>query len=422
MQSIGLYVHIPFCVRKCAYCDFNSYAGLEPLFAPYVRALAGEMRSRVADQGPLHVRTLYVGGGTPTALPLSLLGDVLSACHASFDVAAGAEVTVEANPGTVDEGYLAGLLAAGVSRLSLGVQSFDDGELQLLGRLHDAGQARQAYRQARAAGFHNVNLDLIFGLPGQTVARWRATLQQALALGPEHLSLYALTLEEHTPLAGRIARGELPAPDDDLAAEMYELAEAELARAGYVHYEISNWARPGFECRHNLIYWRNQPYLGLGAGAHSWFAGRRWANVCLPRIYVEEMARGHLPVAESEEISPALEMAETAILGLRLVEEGVNLGAFRARFGAEFTDVYGREVEELVDLGLLEASTGRVRLTRRGRLLGNQVFQRFLPGKPNVRTSHREIRTSRATRNTHHAPRTTFRQNLIALPTNSRKE
>lgn len=389
MQSVGLYVHLPFCVKKCAYCDFNSYAGLESLFAPYVCALAGEIQFVIADQESLPVRTLYVGGGTPTVLPLPLIGDVLSACCTNFDVEAGAEVTVEANPGTVDEDYLAGLLAAGVNRLSLGVQSFNDNELWLLGRVHDAPQARQAYQQARAAGFHNVSLDLIFGLPGQTAPEWQATLQQALDLGPEHLSLYALTLEERTPLAGCIARGELLAPDDDLAAEMYELAEAELARAGYAHYEISNWARPGFECRHNLLYWRNQPYLGLGAGAHSWFAGRRWANVREPRTYIERIERmecGGSPVAESEEIGLALEMAETAILGLRLVEEGVNLGAFRTRFGVEFTDVYGSEVKELLGLGLLEASPGRVRLTRRGRLLGNQVFQRFLPSKPNVRT------------------------------------
>jgi len=388
-QSIGLYVHIPFCVKKCAYCDFNSYASLEPLFASYVSALAEEMRLLIAGWGPLRGRTLYVGGGTPTVLPLLLLTDVLAACRANFNVAVGAEVTVEANPGTVDEGYLAGLRAAGVNRISLGVQSFDDGELRLLGRIHNADQAQQAYHQARAAGFRNVNLDLIFGLPGQTVGRWRATLQQALDFGPEHLSLYALTLEEHTPLAGRIARGELPAPDDDLAAEMYELAEAELAHAGYVHYEISNWARPGFECQHNLIYWRNQPYLGLGAGAHSWSAGCRWANVCVPQTYIEEMTGGHQPVAEHEVIGTALEMAETAILGLRLVEEGVNLGAFRARFGADFAAVYEREVRELVDLGLLEATPNRVRLTRRGRLLGNQVFQCFLPDEPGVRASRR---------------------------------
>ena len=289
----------------------------------------------------------------------------------------------------MDEGYLAGLLAAGVNRISLGVQSFDDDELRLLGRVHEADQARQAYHQARAAGFHNLNLDLIFGLPGQTVDRWQATLRQALALAPQHLSLYALTLEEHTPLAGRIACGELPAPDDDLAADMYELAEAELARAGYVHYEISNWARPGFECQHNLIYWRNQPYLGLGAGAHSWLAGCRWANVRVPQTYVEMITGGQQPVAESEGIGLALEMAETAILGLRLVEEGVSLGAFRARFGADFAAVYGREVRELVGLGLLEATSNRVRLTRRGRLLGNQVFQRFLPDEPGVRASWR---------------------------------
>jgi oxygen-independent coproporphyrinogen-3 oxidase len=381
MQPVGLYLHIPFCVQKCSYCDFNSYAGLESLFESYVRALTGEMRSLAASWGLLRVRAIYVGGGTPTVLPLSLLRDVLAECRANFDVATGPEVTAEANPGTVDEDYLSGLLAAGFNRISLGVQSFDDDELRLLWRLHDADQARRAYYQARTAGFSNVNLDLIFGLPGQTVDGWLATLQQALDLGTEHLSLYALTLEEHTPLAGRIARGELPAPDDDLAAEMYELAEAELARAGYVHYEISNWARPGFECQHNLIYWHNLPYLGLGAGAHSWFAGQRWANVRLPRAYIEKVEHGDSPVAESEEIGPELEMAETAILGLRLVEEGVDIGAFCARFGIEFTDVYGREVEELVTLGLLEATPARVRLARRGRLLGNRVFQRFLPDK-----------------------------------------
>ena len=388
-QSIALYLHIPFCAKKCAYCDFNSYAGLESLFASYVQALTGEMRAYGARWGRLHVGTIYVGGGTPTVLPLSLLTEMLAACHASFEVINDAEMTVEANPGTVDEGYLAGLLAAGVNRLSLGVQSFDDGELRMLGRLHDVNQAQEAYYQARAVGFCNVNLDLIFGLPGQTMARWQATVHRALDLSPEHLSLYALTLEEHTSLAGRIARGELPAPDDDLAAEMYEWAEAELARAGYVHYEISNWARPGFECQHNLVYWHNQPYLGLGAGAHSWLVGRRWANVRIPQTYIEAIAGGQQPVAESEEINLALEMAETAILGLRLVEEGVSYGAFRARFGVEFTDVYGSKIEELVNLGLLEVACDRVRLTQRGRLLGNQVFQRFLPDEPDGGTLRR---------------------------------
>lgn len=382
-RSLGLYVHIPFCVSKCSYCDFNSYAGLESLFAPYVHALQKEMRDLSGRWGSLPVRTIYIGGGTPTVLPPSLLLAVLSACSSYFDVAAGAEVTVEANPGTVDESYLASLRAAGVNRLSLGVQSFDADELRLLGRIHDVEQARCSVRQARMAGFDNVNLDLIFGLPGQRVSTWQATLQQALELAPEHLSLYALTLEEHVPLSRRIARGELPPPDDDLAAEMYELAEAELARAGYVHYEISNWARPGCECRHNLIYWRNQSYLGVGAGAHSWFAGRRWANVRAPQVYIEQVEATGSPLAESEDISSALEMAETAILGLRLVEEGVDLGTFRARFGVEFADVYGREVAELVDLGLLEVSPARVRLSPRGRLLGNQVFQHFLPPEAN---------------------------------------
>ncbi|HIC94723.1 MAG TPA: radical SAM family heme chaperone HemW, partial [Anaerolineae bacterium] len=237
MDAVSLYIHIPFCRAKCAYCDFNSYAGLEHLFAPYVRALAREIE--LARGWHLQARTIYLGGGTPTVLPLDLLGEILAACRRAFRVPEGAEVTVEANPGTVDGDYLAGLLGLGVNRLSLGVQSFDDGELRLLGRIHTAREAVEACHLAREAGFDNLNLDLLYGIPRQTLAGWRETLRRAFDLRPDHLSLYALTLEEHTPLARRIAEGEVPAPDDDLAAEMYVLAEEMLAEAGYVHYEIS---------------------------------------------------------------------------------------------------------------------------------------------------------------------------------------
>jgi oxygen-independent coproporphyrinogen-3 oxidase len=415
MDAVSLYIHIPFCRAKCAYCDFNSYPGLGHLFGKYVRALQAEMRW-VSRRRSLKLNTIYLGGGTPTVLPLALLGQVLDAYREHFTVAEEIEITVEANPGTVGGSYLKGLLEMGVNRLSLGVQSFHDDELRLLGRIHTAGQAIETYRLARqlcpdsstnsprrlvegrcpdsspssprrlveGVGFGNVNLDLIYGLPWQTLSGWQATLRQAIHLRPDHLSLYCLTVEEDTPLGQRIAQGELPAPDPDLAAEMYTLAEETLDRVGYVHYEISNWAQPGHECRHNLAFWRNQPYLGLGAGAHSYFGQKRWHNVLSPAAYITRLEadrQGPFPpsVKEVEEIDKALEMAETMMLGLRLVQEGVGLADFRERFGRELMAVYGGEIREIRQAGLLEVDGERVRLTARGRLLGNEVFQRFLP-------------------------------------------
>jgi oxygen-independent coproporphyrinogen-3 oxidase len=397
--EISLYIHIPFCRSKCAYCDFNSYPGLGHLFEKYVRALQVEMRW-ISWRRSLKVKTIYLGGGTPTVLPLALLGEVLNACREHFTVAEEIETTVEANPGTVDGSYLTGLLEMGVNRLSLGVQSFHNDELRLLGRLHTAAQAVETYRLARqlcpdgstssprrlveGVDFGNVNLDLIYGLPQQTLSSWQATLRQAIHLQPDHLSLYCLTVEEDTPLGQRIAQGELPVPDPDLAAEMYTLAEETLDRVGYVHYEISNWAQPGHECRHNLAYWCNQPYLGLGAGAHSYFDQKRWHNVLSPEEYITRLEadwQGPFPpsMKEMEEIDEPLEMAETMMLALRLVQEGVGLADFRERFGRELMAVYGGEIREMGQAGLLEVDRERVRLTARGRLLGNEVFQRFLP-------------------------------------------
>jgi len=383
MDAISLYVHVPFCRAKCAYCDFNSYPALDHLFEKYVRALQAEMRW-VSRGRSLKVKTIYLGGGTPTVLPLACLGEVLDACRQRFTIAEGTETTVEANPGTVDGSYLAGLLEMGVNRLSFGPQSFHDDELRLLGRIHTAAQAVESYHLARQTGFGNANLDLIYSLPWQTLNRWQDTLRQAIHLRPDHLSLYCLTVEDDTPLGQCIGRGELPAPDPDLAAEMYTLAEEILDRAGYVHYEISNWAQPGHQCRHNLTYWRNQPYLGLGAGAHSYLKKKRWHNVPSPIEYITrlEANRQEPPssiVKEVEEIDETLEMAETMILGLRLVQEGVRLANFRQRFGRELMDVYSREIGEMEQAGLLKVDEERVRLTARGRLLGNEVFQRFLP-------------------------------------------
>jgi oxygen-independent coproporphyrinogen-3 oxidase len=389
--NVGLYVHVPFCRRKCLYCDFNSYAGLEALHAPYVAALTAEM-AWLARRGEWQADTVFIGGGTPTALPLSLLAQVLDAARRNFRPPSDAEITVEANPGAVDEAYLAGLRAAGANRLSLGAQSFDDDELRLLGRIHTVAEIEAVFLAARRAGFHNVSLDLIYGLPAQSLAHWQTSLERALALSPEHLSLYSLTVEEGTPFAERVARGDLPSPDDDLAAEMYELAEEALEGAGYLHYEISNWARETFPnsqfvCRHNVTYWRNGAYLGVGAGAHSSWSGRRWRNLLSPRDYAARMAEGEggeapwqsRVVADVEVIGEALAMGETMMLGLRLLEEGVSLADFAARFGRSLPDVYPDELTVLQAAGLLEQRPDRVRLTRRGRLLGNQVFARFLP-------------------------------------------
>ena len=369
----AIYLHVPFCLRRCAYCDFNTYAGLGHLIPQYVDALCAEI-ARAPD---VRAHTLYFGGGTPSLLSPEQIERLVRAVRRRFGLPDGAEITLEANPGTVDRDTLSRLHAAGVNRLSLGVQSAHDGELRLLGRLHTWDQAVEAFRAARRAGFTNVNLDFIYSLPGQTLDRWRATLEAALRLGPEHLSLYALTVEEGTPLASRIASGELPFPDDDLAAEMYELAEEMLEAAGYVHYEISNWALPSHECQHNLVYWRNESYFGFGAGAASWWAGQRWANVPHPTEYIARISRGDSPVDEIETIPPQLEMGETMMMGLRLAE-GISDARFRQRFGVGLAEVYRDQLTEMQRLGLLVWDGRTVRLTQRGRLLGNQVFQQFL--------------------------------------------
>jgi oxygen-independent coproporphyrinogen-3 oxidase len=409
-QALSLYIHIPFCALKCSYCDFNSYAGLEELVRPYVDALVAEMGlwSRFARGRP--TGTVFFGGGTPSLLPIGQVERIMSAIHDRFAVEPEAEVTLEANPGTVDPEYLRRLLALGVNRLSLGVQSFHDDELAALDRIHSVAEAEETYRWAREAGFQRINLDLIYGLPqtgtvgpqqpfdsaqDRAMERWQASLERAIELGPDHMSLYALTVEEGTKLAYDIDHGRIPEPDGDAQAEMYEWAGERMAAAGYQQYEISNWARPGQECRHNLVYWRDGDWLGLGAGAHSHLGGFRFADVYSPRRYIElvrETADGGLPdvpdvaallksmrqVAYVEEQTPELAMADTVILALRL-NEGLSAADFRARFGRDLGEVYGARLAELDSLGLIERANGRLRLTPRGRLLANEVFLRLLP-------------------------------------------
>ncbi|MCX7912161.1 MAG: radical SAM family heme chaperone HemW [Dehalococcoidales bacterium] len=374
---IALYVHVPFCRRKCAYCDFVSYGGAESLIPAYVSALKREM-AHYGGTG-YQVGTVYFGGGTPSLLPVKALGELLEAIRQHFAVLADAEVSLEANPGTVDEAYLAAIRALGVNRLSLGMQSMDDRELAMLGRIHKAGDALAAFRMARNAGFDNINVDLIYGLPGQSVEGWLKSLKGVLALGTEHLSLYALSLEEGTPLWRAVNEGRLPPPDPDVAATQYELAEDILDAAGFRHYEISNWAKPGYECRHNLTYWHNLPYLGIGAGAHSFLNGHRYASTPRLNEYIEACLGGGIPPRVMDEtIRPELGLAETVILALRL-GEGVSHADIMRRFGTDILAHYGDVIGEMTRAGLLETTAGNIRLTRRGRLLSNEVCWRFLP-------------------------------------------
>ena len=286
-QPFSLYVHIPFCTAKCTYCDFNSYAGQDSLMRPYADAVAQEAALWAPHVEDRPVQTVFFGGGTPSLLPLPEMQVIVEALRAHFGIEPGAEFSLEANPGTVDAAHLAGLRALGFNRISFGVQSFHDDELRTLERIHDAQEVEDAYRWAREAGFENVNLDLIYGLQGQSMQGWQTNLERALALGPDHLSLYALTLEEGTPMTRDVERGRQRGPDLDLQADMFEWSLEQLKQADYSHYEISNWSRPDRQCRHNLVYWRNGDWLGLGAGAHSHLLGERFADAASPRRYVE---------------------------------------------------------------------------------------------------------------------------------------
>ena len=390
-KPLALYVHVPFCKSKCPYCDFNTYEGIEPLIPAYVDALSGEIEIWGRRLGGPTVRTIFLGGGTPSYLPAEAVGGLLDTVRSSFDLDPMAEITLEANPDDCAAAALRTHRASGVNRISIGVQSLDDRLLAMLGRRHDAAQAVDAYRAAGEAGFENVSVDLMYGLPGQTVDDWRRTLDALSGMAPPHASLYCLTLEKGTPMERWVDSGALPEPDADLAAEMYELAEDVMAQRGYRHYEISNWALPGFESRHNLVYWRNEPYLGVGPGAHSYLDGARFWNLRSPREYVRRVRQaasrgspgpdGAGPAVEGgERIDRGLESAETLILGLRL-RDGVSTEEFAARFGEPPSSLYGDAVSELSALGLLEESRRSLRLTRRGRILSNEVFSRLLSTK-----------------------------------------
>ncbi len=390
MESFALYLHIPFCRQRCTYCDFNTYTTVRELQAPYVAALLREIQqvgesARAQSGESAVVHSVFFGGGTPSLLTAEELAAILAAVGESFDLLPNVEIALEANPTTVDGGYLRALRNLGINRLSYGVQSALPDELVLLGRDHDFDTATRALQTARDAGFDNVNLDLIYGLPGQTVASWEQSVAAALAFRPEHLSLYCLTIEPGTPMQRWLHNGTIVAPDGDVAADQYELAGQLMAAAGYDHYEISNWSLPGRECRHNLTYWRNEPYLGLGAGAHGYAGEYRYQIVRQPRVYIRRMeglGGETFPlsaaVAESHRVDRPEAMSDMVITQLRLLHEGLDMTQFEARFGSSIDAAYDGTVSQLAEWGMLQQRDDRLLLTEQGRFLSNQVFYRFV--------------------------------------------
>ena len=391
-RPIALYVHIPFCETKCPYCDFNTYARIEPLIPAYVAALCREIGIWGSLLGEPPLATVFFGGGTPSYLAAEQIGSVMRSIDEAFDVSADAEVTLEANPGDLTDAKLTAFLGFGLNRLSIGVQSLDDRLLSVLGRRHSAGEAVEAVRMATEAGFDSVSIDLMYGLPYQSLDDWAQTLSGAAELGQKHVSMYCLTLEGGTPMEQWVGSGRMPEPDPDLAADMYLMAEETMQTRDYRHYEISNWAMPGSESRHNLTYWRNQPYLGVGPGAHSYLSGHRFYNIKAPKEYIHRLEERHEPallgnlsaqaieevpvVERAEVIDRSLEMAETMMLGLRL-DVGIGVEEFTQRFGVAPSAVYGDTLDEMESAGLLDTAGDAVRLTAKGRLLGNEVFSRF---------------------------------------------
>lgn len=379
-DPLAIYIHIPFCRAKCAYCDFSSFAGLEDLCSAYVEAVEREIETasrsdHVDGVGSLterRVKSIYFGGGTPTVLGTAELARLLETCRRHFRVDTDAEITVEANPESATPAKLRELRTAGFNRLSLGFQSLDDSELGLLGRLHTVAKAVASYDAARRAGFSSINIDLIFGIPGQSLSAWEQTLRAATALKPDHVSCYGLSVEPGTRLAAEIDSGRLEASSEDLQADMFELAMDRLAAAGYRHYEISNFAWPGMECRHNSLYWRNGDYLGFGAAAHSHVTPARWSNAAHPTDYIRRPS----PRGRAVELSADEALSETIFLGLRMAE-GIDPTAIEERFGVSMAARFGFEIEDLMEKDLLERN-GRLRLTRRGILLANEVLCRFV--------------------------------------------
>lgn len=377
-NEISIYIHIPFCVKKCAYCDFASFSGRMAQAEAYVQAVCREMREQAAFFGARNVRSVFIGGGTPTLLAGAQIGELLNTLRACFSLDDDAEITMEGNPGTLSLERLVAYRAAGVNRLSLGVQSMNDDLLASIGRIHTARQAEEAVFLAREAGFENLNLDLMYGLPGQTCAQWTQTLERAMALEPQHLSCYSLIVEEGTPLFDAVQAGNCASLPDEESMEAMDEATFRLTReAGYERYEVSNYAQAGFECRHNRVYWECLPYLGLGLNAHSDMDGKRFYNPADWEAYMH-LANGEEALREEEgENTREERMFERMMMGLRMVR-GVDAFRFEQDFGRTVEAVWPQTIGDMEKNGLMMRGAGRICLTERGMQVMNGVLVRLL--------------------------------------------
>jgi len=377
-KPISVYIHIPFCVKKCAYCDFASFSGRMAQRDRYVQAVCREIRAQTAFFGRRQVHTVFIGGGTPTLLSGAHVQAIMDTARECFDLCKDAEISMEGNPGTLTMDNLIAYRKAGVNRLSLGVQSMDDGLLAEIGRIHTAAQAQEAVRMAREAGFENLNLDLMYGLPGQSAAQWKETLQKAIELEPEHLSCYSLILEDSTPLFDSVNAGTCaPLPDEEAMDEMDALTAQLTREAGYAQYEVSNYAKPGKMCRHNTVYWECMPYLGVGLNAHSDMDGIRFYNPEKWEAYLEMVESDD--VRRMEEGKNGLEdrMFERMMMGLRQTR-GVDCVRFEQDFGAEPIAIWPETISEMKGRALMTCNKERIALTRRGMQVMNGVLVRLM--------------------------------------------
>ena len=379
VMPAGIYIHIPFCIRKCHYCDFYSIPFDKDLAQKFVEALKKEISQSSASRpwSEITFSTLYVGGGTPTVLTLIQLDEILRKCFNCFTFESNVECTVETNPETVEVEILEKMSSIGVNRLSIGFQSFHDDELRRLGRRHTVKSCMNVYQIARKVGFKNIGIDLIFALPEQTLESWQETLKRTVDLGPEHISTYCLTIEPGTSFAKEITEGTLAQLSDDLEVAMYEGTIDFLESQGYEHYEISNFARPGFRSRHNQLYWDHEPYLGLGPTAHSFYTNRRSERVKNVHEYIHRGEQGRSTISREETLSMKKLMAECIFLSLRK-KEGINLNHFQKRFGTDIEEIYGDIITKYLHLLMLERNGPFLRLTRKGLLVANTVCADFV--------------------------------------------
>ncbi len=378
-MAIGLYIHVPFCVKRCSYCDFISYPYDTGLAESYVYALRKEisLHAGTLSEEQRAVKSVYLGGGTPTVLSGDWLAAILKDCRHYFDIADDAEITIECNPGTVDLDKLKKIRKAGFNRISIGVQAYQEALLSILGRIHNWQEVLVSARNSREAGFDNLGFDLIFGIPGQSMRDWKETLNRVLELSPRHVSAYNLKIEPDTPLHRDVTSGYLVPCDEELELEMYWYTVDYLAGQGFIHYEISNFALPGREAVHNLIYWHNEEYLGLGPAAHSMLNGCRFSNVKSVESYIRRLQNGEQVIAEKQCLSREEQMSETVFLGLRLIE-GLDLESFARRHGKSVFVIFGERIKKLAALGLIEADEKRLKLTEKGIPLANEVFAEFV--------------------------------------------